>query len=233
MWQASHMSSLKALIERREEIRRRIVRLQRELEMVEHQLFARVEKVAAVLDGDLSASGSLKLQNPPGRVSLGGDGAGALARVRDQLAHKSAEQTQPPNPVVLDLTPEKLVRASSLSHSVSFTVPGGPVIGTRGLGDLVFHRVDSGESFRPRPRSGQRIAEAAARILRREGRPLRTPELFDKLYADGVVVPGSRPKNNLAAHLSNAPNIVSTEKGWELRPTESDDAKREDSATPA
>jgi hypothetical protein len=185
--------SLRALIERRNGIRQRIALLERELEAVERQIFSRVDRVAAMLDGELSAAGTLRVDQP----TLQGMGISAAIGSVTLGSQSHSIPMVPP------------VQIPNVSTPPSLTPPG-----ERGL---VFHSVVSGDKVRVNSRTGTRIASAVEAILKREGRPMRTAELLDRLYIEGVVVPGSRPRNNLAAHLSNAPTLESTPHGWKLR----------------
>lgn len=61
------------------------------------------------------------------------------------------------------------------------------------------------------------IADAAKRVLKREGRPTKTPRLVNELGRDGVRMPSDNEKGYLSSVLSRASGIVSDRsRGWML-----------------
>lgn len=70
--------------------------------------------------------------------------------------------------------------------------------------------------------SRQAIVDGVLEILRyRDGYPTKTAHILDKLSAKGISVPGTNPKNNLSAMLSNSDLFVSHGRvGWTLAENE-------------
>jgi hypothetical protein len=61
---------------------------------------------------------------------------------------------------------------------------------------------------------GYVIQENVAALLRREGVPMSTNDLFVRLDEAGVNIPGKDKKNNLSAHLSRSEAFRRAGKGW-------------------
>lgn len=61
---------------------------------------------------------------------------------------------------------------------------------------------------------GYVIQENVAALLREAGAPMSTNELFVRLDAAGVTIPGKDKKNNLSAHLSRSDAFERAGKGW-------------------
>ncbi|MBL8567092.1 MAG: hypothetical protein JNM89_15360 [Hyphomicrobiaceae bacterium] len=63
-----------------------------------------------------------------------------------------------------------------------------------------------------RANSTVEILDAAARILNKHGKPMRLADLHDALTGEGIVVPGSDPRNNLSAKLYSSDRFA-TQRG--------------------
>lgn len=77
--------------------------------------------------------------------------------------------------------------------------------------------VTSGRSPSPERQS---ILDAARMLTRGRALPVPTADLHDQITAMDIVIPGTNPKNNLSAMLSNSPEFKSHGRaGWTLNET--------------
>lgn len=191
------MATVSELIERRKAAKRRMDDAAQEVAALDKILFARLEKFAEAVDGvDLQLAA---FENKERSLE------GMRANLRDAktlFMHRSLPRGH-------------ATHLHSLSGEIpdlsSYSTATGPIsaLATWGNNSAFQSALD-----RP-PMSFEREVRS---ILERSGRPMRTGELYRALLRAGYVVPGKRPANNLAAHLSNRREIfMSTPEGWTLR----------------
>lgn len=87
-------------------------------------------------------------------------------------------------------------------------------------GDKVAHTHSVGATDKPKPASSgvsYDAVRATIRILREEGKPIRTVDLLPKLKMQGIEIGGNNPVANLSGFLSRSPELTANRSlGWHL-----------------
>jgi hypothetical protein len=193
------MATISELLTERRDLAARIERLEERLAAVDRQLFSRIEKMAAAVEGR---------ELPKLATAI-------HAQAIEDLAKSSRASA------VMEV-----VRALGAMGPVGPAATGGTKSGAvtvRVSGPD--GRVYSQEAPLPTPPPAleertdvARVIEAVRAILLSAFAPVPTGELYERLLAQGIRIVGARPKNTLSAHLSNRKELfTSTPTGWVLR----------------
>jgi hypothetical protein len=83
--------------------------------------------------------------------------------------------------------------------------------------DQAFATLSTGGAMRPRPAPISQIKARVEAMLKGVKFPVSTKEIYTSLEAEGIIVPGEKPQNNLSAHLSRDTTFISWGRsGWTL-----------------
>lgn len=182
------MPRLVTLFHRRQMLQRRVREALQEIELIDKHLYPQIERLVAVADG-LSKDFQI-------------EGMGDTDELEDVL------QEEPHRPFSW-LGRQALVGPPNPnSEKRHFNFAFRTAFGSR-------HSAGFDTDERPSTLSDT-IAAAVTEILKGQEGPMKTGDLYRKLMAYGVVVPGKNPTSNLSAHLSHRKEFVNKNGGWLL-----------------
>lgn len=182
------MPRLVTLFHRRQMLQRRVREALQEIELIDKHLYPQIERLVAVADG-LSKDFQI-------------EGMG------DTDEHEDVLHEEPHRPFSW-LGRHALVGPPDPNADKRlFNLAFRTIAGTRHI---------AGFDVDDRPTTlSDTIAAAVKEILKSQEGPMKTGDLYRRLMAYGVVVPGKNPTSNLSAHLSHRKEFVNKNGGWLL-----------------